>query len=83
MNTARIMGSIRGSPLFGLTPLSPDPIFADPVPLIIPESNSGNPLWKSTMGVQVEIMHLLMIFMQAHSAISNMRFPALKRGQTV
>lgn len=48
MNTARIMGSIRGSPLSGLTPLSPDPIFADSVPLIIPESNNGNPLWKST-----------------------------------
>lgn len=58
-------------------------IFADPVPLIIPESNNGNPLQMSTMGIQVEIMHWLRIFMQAYSAISDGRFPALKRGEKV
>lgn len=74
------MESIRGSPLPGLTPLSLDPVFADPVPLIISESNNGNPLRMSTMGIQVEIMHWLRIFMQAYSAISDGRFPALLKG---
>lgn len=75
------MGSIWGSPLSGLTPLSLDPIFAGPVWLTIPEHNIGNSWWKPTMGVQVEIMHLLIIFTQAHSVISNGKFPVLKKGQ--
>lgn len=41
MNTAKIMGSNGGS---GLTRLSSDLLFADLVPLVIPESNNGNPL---------------------------------------
>lgn len=37
--------------LSGLTPVGPDPIFVDPVPLTIPNSNNGDhyesSLWKS------------------------------------